>query len=42
MLIEPSAAVAVAACLAGRGKNRIAILSGGNADPSLLPRLAQG
>jgi len=42
MLIEPSAAVALAACLAGRGKHRIAILSGGNADPSLLPRLAQG
>jgi len=39
MLVEPSAAVAVAACLAGRGMHRIAVLSGGNADPSLLERL---
>lgn len=42
MLIEPSAAVAVAACLAGRGTHRVAIVSGGNADPSLLERLAGG
>jgi threonine dehydratase len=42
MLIEPSAAVAVAACLAGRGTHRIAILSGGNADPHLLDRLDKG
>jgi len=41
MLIEPSAAVAVAACLVGRGRHRIAILSGGNVDPNLLQRLAQ-
>jgi threonine dehydratase len=42
MLIEPSAAVAVAACLEGRGAHRVAIISGGNADPSLLERLAGG
>ena len=39
MFIEPSAAVAVAACLVGKGRQRIAILSGGNADPGLLSRL---
>jgi threonine dehydratase len=39
MLIEPAAAVAVAACLEGGGKRRIAILSGGNAAPDLIERL---
>jgi threonine dehydratase len=39
MLVEPSAAVAVAACLRGRGRTRVAVLSGGNADPDLLSRL---
>jgi threonine dehydratase len=41
MFIEPSAAVAVAACLLGKGRQRIAVLSGGNADPSLLSRLGE-
>ena len=40
MLIEPSAAVAVAACLEGRGPRRVAIVSGGNADIGLLRRLS--
>lgn len=40
MLVEPSAAVAVAACLRGRGRTRVAVLSGGNADPDLLEHLA--
>jgi threonine dehydratase len=39
MLIEPAAAVPVAACLAGSGTNRIALVSGGNADPDLIDRV---
>jgi threonine dehydratase len=39
MLIEGSAAVAVAGCLAGHGRRRIALVSGGNADPSLVEGL---
>jgi threonine dehydratase len=42
MLVEPSAAVALAACLAGSGPVRVAILSGGNADPGLIERLGGG
>lgn len=39
MLVEPSAAVAAAACARGSGTHRIAVLSGGNAAPNLLDRL---
>jgi threonine dehydratase len=42
MLVEPSAAVAAAACARGRGEVRVAVLSGGNADPQLLSRLSSG
>lgn len=40
MLVEPSAAVAAAAASRGRGDVRVAVLSGGNADPDLLAGLA--
>jgi threonine dehydratase len=39
MLVEPSAAVALAACLAGKGLRRVAILSGGNVDVRLIETL---
>ena len=39
MLVEPSAAVAVAACLRGGARRRIAVLTGGNADPQLRERM---
>lgn len=39
MLVEPSAAVAAAAAARSRAPIRIAVLSGGNADPRLLVRL---
>lgn len=39
MLVEPSAAVAAAACKRGVGRRRIAVLSGGNAGADLLERI---
>ncbi|HSR47620.1 MAG TPA: pyridoxal-phosphate dependent enzyme [Anaerolineales bacterium] len=42
MLVEPSAAVAAAAASRGRGEIRVAVLSGGNANPDILGRLKEG
>lgn len=41
MLVEPSAAVAAAAAGRSSAAQRVAILSGGNADPELLVRIGQ-
>jgi threonine dehydratase len=41
-VIEPSAAVALAACLTGRGDRRVAVLSGGNVDPVVWTRARGG
>jgi threonine dehydratase len=41
-VIEPAAAVALAACLAGRGERRVAVLSGGNVAPAVWAKVRGG
>jgi threonine dehydratase len=41
-VIEPSGAVALAACLAGRAERRVAVLSGGNVDPAIWAKVQGG
>ncbi len=42
MIAEPSAAVALAACLRQPTGTRLAVLSGGNVDPGLWQEITSG
>jgi threonine dehydratase len=42
VVAEPSAAVAIAACLRGRSETRLAVVSGGNVDPRMWQEVTAG